>query len=334
MLFDAPTLRDPYAIKVGINQLMTQNGSALYDITDFNTSTYTATITLAQGSDANIADDTKLYLLRNSSIGEDFGSQSDVFYATSDYNYLSNFSYTIRIGNPQRKGQISYHIQEMTFDNQLENNIPDAIRNLERRIVKDFRVQGTGAASRNSNTIQAGNGSRSGGILTLANARGLYTASVSVPISEDLLETDMIELRNRGAFTTINDRTRAYQSSYCKAYCSESTLADINKVIRLQRVPEAFFDAADKMGGTAGTFGSAFLVNGVIVEFFVSDGISDSELLYVPREDLVEVKLLRMLEEQQELPGGDNEVRMYNCTYQTRVKNPWLLGSRTNLVRI
>jgi len=335
MTFDAPTLRDPYAVKTGVHQVRTQNNSALYNITDFDPATFTATVSLAQGTDSNIGDNTKLYLLRDGEIGDDFGSQSDVFYATSDFNYLSNFSYTIRISNPHRKGQLKYHIEELTFDNQLENNIPDAVRNLERRIIRDFRVQGAGAASRNGNDIQAGNGSRSGGIIDLANARGMYTASAgSAAISEDLLETDMIELRNRGAFTTINERTRTYQSSYCKAYVSEETLGDLNKLIRLQRAPDAFYSEREKMNGTAGTFGYAVEVNGVIIEFFVSDGVSDNEILYVPQDFLIEVKLLRMLEEQQELPGGDNEVRMYNCTWSTCVKNPWLLGLRTNLIRL
>lgn len=335
MVFSPPTLMNPYSVKIGVNQIMTQNGSAIYDVTDWDPNTYTATVALNQGTDASITTTTELYMIRDGEVGENFGSQNDVFYATSDYNYISNFSYTIRIGNPQRKGQILHHIDEITFDNQVENNMPSAIRNLERRVIKDFRVQGTGGATRNGNTIQSGQGSRAGGIITLGNARGLYTASAgTTPISEDLLETDMIELRNRGAFTTINERTRGYQTAYCKAYISEATLGDLQKLIRLERAPEAFYSEREKMNGEAGTFGIAYYVNGVIIEFFVSDGIADNEILYVPREDLIQIKVLRMLEEQEARSDGDNEVRMYNCTYTVCVKNPWLLGYRSNLIRV
>lgn len=335
MVISASSLVTPYSIKVGIHQLMTQSGSAVYNITNYNSSTNTLTIVLDQGSDANIASGTTLWLIRNSQVGEDFGAQSDVQAVTSDYNYISNFSFTVKIANPNKNGQLSYHFEDLTFENQLQNNIPEAIRTLERRIVKDFRVQGTGAVSRNGNTIQAGNGSRSGGIIALANARGLYTASSgSSAISEDILETDMIALRQRGAFTTINERTRDMGLNYCKVYCNETTLGDVNKLTRILRAPEAAFGVSDKIGGKLGTFATHVLANGVVDEFFPSDGLADNELLYVPQDDLIEVRILRMMEEQEPLYNGDNEVRMYNVTFATTVKSPWLLGYRSNLVRL
>lgn len=335
MIIDASSLVAPYSIKVGVHQVQTQNNSAIYNITDSDAAANTLTITLDQGTDASLADNTELFLIRNSEIGEDVGSQNDVAYATSDYNYLSNFSFTIRIGKMNQNKQLSYHFDEITFENQLQNNVPEAVRTLERRSVKDFRVQGTGAAARNSNSIQSGNGSRAGGILTLANARGLYTASTgSAALSEDILETDMINLRQRGAFTTLSERTRDMGMSYCKVYCNEVTLGDLNKLTRIQRAPEAFFGANNNGGRPAGTFNKAIEVNGVILEFFPSDAMSNSELLYVPQDDLIDIRVVRMLEELPEIERGDNSLKMFSVTYSVCVKSPWLLGHRSNLIRL
>lgn len=335
MTIDASSLVAPYSIKVGVHQLQTTSNSAIYNITDYNSSTNVLTIALDQGTDANLADNTELWLIRNSNIGEDAGSHNDVSYATSDYNYLSNFSFTIKIANMNQNGQLMYHFDEITFENQLENNVPEAIRTLERRALKDYRVQGTGATARNSNTVQSGNGSRAGGIITLANARGLYTASSgSAALSEDILETDIRTLRQRGAFTKMSTRTREFGMSYCKVYCNETTLSDLNKLVRIQRAPEAFFAQSDKNGGTAGTFTRAIQVNGVILEFCPSDGMADNELFYVPQDDLIEVRVVRMLEEQPKLDRGDNSIKLFSVTYTVIVKSPWLLGHRTNLVRL
>jgi hypothetical protein len=335
MVVDASSLVAPYSIKVGVHQLQTTNNSAIYNITNYDSATNTITITTDQGTDASLADGVELWLIRNSEIGEDAGSQSDVAYATSDFNYLSNFSFTIKIANMNQNGQLSYHFDEITFENQLENNVPEAIRTLERRCLKDFRVQGTGATARNSNTIQSGNGSRAGGILTLANARGMYTASTgSAALSEDILETDIQTLRLRGSFTTMSAKTREFGMSYCKVYCNEVTLGDLNKLVRIQRAPEAFYAQSDKNGGTAGTFTRAIQVNGVILEFCPSDGMADNEILYVPQDDLIKIRVVRMLEEQPRLDRGDNAIKMFSVTYSVVVKSPWLLGHRSNLVRL
>jgi hypothetical protein len=213
--------------------------------------------------------------------------------------------------------------------------MPEAIRTLERRVIKDTRAQGTGAAARNGNAIQSGNGSRAGGIISLANARGLYTASSgSAGLSEDILTTDMLTLRERGAFSTVSEKTRDMGLSYCKAFCNNQVIGDVNKLIRIGRDAAAFFGPNDKIGGKGGTFGNVLVADGVAIEFIPSDGMADNEILYVPDDDLVEVRVLRMMEEQEPIPGGDNETRMYTVTYSTVVKSPWKLGYRSNLIRI
>lgn len=335
MVISASSLVAPYQIKANIHQVQTQSGSATYNITAYNSGTNTLTITLAQGSDANLANGTTLFLIRDVNVGANANTDPDLWTVTSDYNYISNFAFTIKLANPNKNGQLSYHLDDLSFANQLSNLMPEAVRTLERRVIKDTRAQGSGAAARNGNTIQSGNGSRAGGIISLANARGLYTASSgSAGLSEDLLNTDMLTLRERGAFSKVSDKTRDMGLAYCKAFCSNQVIGDVNKLIRIGRDAASFFGPNDKIGGKGGTFGNVLVADGVAIEFIPSDGMADNEILYVPDDDLIEVRVLRMMEEQEPIPGGDNETRMYTVTYSTCVKSPWKLGYRSNLIRI
>ncbi len=335
MVVDASSLVRPYSIKVGVHQLQTPSGTALYQITGYNSTTNTINVTLLDGADANLASGAQLWLSRGNGIGEDAPAINDVQFATSDYNYISNFSFAVAISNPDKNGQLKYHFKEITFDNQLENNMPEAIRTLERRAWKDFRRAGTGAATRNGNTIQAGYNSRAGGVITLASARGLYTASLgSAVISEDLHAEDIAELRLRGAFTTINEKTRDMGLSYCRVYCNPAALGDFNKYVRINRAPEAFYGAPEKFGGTAGTFGYTVDVDGVRLEYTPTDGLAPNEIFYDTDEDLIKIKVLRMMEEQEPIYRGDNEIRTYQVSYTTTVSSPIKLGYRSNLVRL
>lgn len=337
IVLSAPTIINNYTIKPGITQLQTTGSTPLiFTVNAWNSATNTATVTVTSGSDANIASGSNLYLTRSNAMGSSFDVISDTYYATSDFNYLENFFHQIIIANPQKEGRITTHVNENTFANQLENLMPEIIRTLEVKALKNSRGAGTGGATRNGNIIQSGNGSTSGGILAAMQARSGYVTASSAPISEDLLETDMIQLRNRGAFTTIDKRVREFGLGVCNAYCSEATFGDVNKLVRLERAPDAFFALSEKKGGLAGTFATAYIANGVIVNFKISQAIEDNEILYIPQraEKLINVDVLRMAEEQPALANGDNEIRMYATTWLTRVACPWLLGYRSGLVRL
>lgn len=332
MTLTAPTYGANYVIKAGVSQVQNAAGTLIFPITAYNSGTNVITLGTAIGTDVNLASGATVMITRSSQVGENFGSQNDTLFATADYNYISNFSYTLFLSNLHEQGRLINRRNEMSFANQFENNMPQAVSTLEIRAMKDVRTQGTGAATRNSNVIQSGDGAHAGGILNLASARGMYTASSGTsPISEDVLETDIRTLRRRGAFTTPSGRVRDKKIGKTTAYCSENTLAQINKMTRLERAPEAYFGLSDKEGGYAGTWCTGFLVNGVVVDFEVSDAMADNEIVYIPREDLIDIQILRMAEEQERLPGGDNVKSMIQFTYSVAVRNPWLLGYRSNL---
>lgn len=333
MTIDAPTTVNPFVVYPGSSQVMTEDGGAVYDITAVNDAQTLITITFSVGTDVNLTDNTELFLVMNDDIGSDFGAQNNAVFASSDINFVGNMSDTLRIANPIADGRfLDLGFNEGSFEHQVSNNLPRTIRALERRVIKDIRTAGSNANTSNGFTRTAGTGSRPGGIVSFINSGGGFTPTNSTPIGEDVLEADMIALRDRGAFTQITDRTRNMTMSTVDAYISEETLGDINKLVRLERAPEIFLEK--KMNGTAGTWVTSFTVNGVIIDFNVSDGMTDSEILYIPRAEDVEIPVLRLYEEQPEDNAGDNTKKMYTTTFSVKASRPFLMGHRTNLTRL
>lgn len=331
----APTNVNPFdtELKPGVSQLRTEDGSLTWDVTAVNSTNTVITVSVSQGTDANVANASKLYIIRKDNIGADFGPQNDISTSSTDINYLTNFSQTISIANPVANGSFKHFGEnELSFEQQLENNMPLIIRNIERGLVKGQRVQGNNAKTGSGFTRTSGTDSEAGGIISYINAGGGYTASTSAAISEDVLETDIIELRERGAFTTMSASEREYGITYCDAYISEATLGDLNKLIRLERPPEKTLSSQEN--GLFGTFSHEYTVNGVRVRFHISDGISDSEVLYIPNKDYIDAQIMRLAEEQPERNDGDNTKKLYTTTYSLCVKAPWILGHRTNLTRL
>lgn len=331
----APTNVNPFdtELKAGVSQLRTEDGTLTWDVTAVNGTNTVITVSVAQGTDANVANGSKLYIIRKDNIGSDFGPQNDISTSLTDINYLTNFTQTLSIANPVADGSFRHFGQnELSFEQQLENNMPLIIRNIERGLIKGQRVQGNNPKTGGGFTRTAGTDSEAGGVISFINSGGGYTATTASPISEDILETDIIELRERGAFTTMSATDREYGVTSCDAYISEATLGDLNKLVRLERPPEKTLSQQEN--GVFGTFSHEYTVNGVRVKFHISDGMSDSEVLYIPNKDYIQAQVMRLAEEQPERNDGDNTKRMYATTYSLCVKAPWILGHRTNLTRL
>ena len=80
MTFDVSSLAFPYQIKPGVHQVKTKNGGATYNILAFNATTGVASVQFAAGlgTDANIADNVELFLIRNAAIVDNASQQNDI----------------------------------------------------------------------------------------------------------------------------------------------------------------------------------------------------------------------------------------------------------------
>lgn len=334
---DAPTASNPYTIIPGVTQFATRTSVPLvWVVTAYNSGTYTATVSVVSGTDTNVADNTVLDLQRSTPIGSPFANISDVHYATSDYNYIENYNFELAIDNLHSAGRfVSATENELTFANQLQNNMSMIAKILEKKFLRGARSAGTGGVTQNGNTVQAGNGSTMGGILQAMAARGGITNTDATPISEDFLESIMIQLDNNGAFNNIDERVKTYGIDMVDAYCSPSQLGSLNKLTRLQRAPDAFYGENEKTGGTAGTWNHKIIAYGKLITFQVSDAMTNSEILFVPKgKSLLSLKVMRFAEEQPELNIGDAKRRLYATTATASVTNPWCLAYANSLTTL
>ena len=331
----APSNYSPFdtEIKANVSQLVTQDGSLRFNVTAVNGTFTVLTVSVASGTDTNLAAGTKLFISRRGDIGDDFGTQNDISTATTDYNFITSFSHTLKIANPIADGSFeNFGENELSFSRQLENLYPTVIRNMERGLLKDSRIEGANPKSGAGFTRTAGTGAQAGGLVSFISSGGGYTISSGLAaLTESTLITDMGNLRDRGAFTNPSAMERSYGGDTCDAYISPATLGDINKLVRLERDDKAL---SAQENGKFGTFVTQVIADGVLVSFYLSDGIADNEVIYIPKKEYIEAKVMRLAEEQPELPGGDNTKKMFATTFSLCVKAPWILGHRTNLVRL
>jgi len=330
----APSNYNPFdnELKASVSYLRTEDGSATYEVTAVNAAYTSITVTLSTGSDANLASGAKLYIIRKEDIGGDFGAQNDTATATTDINYITNFTHTISIANPVADGSFQHFGQnELSYEQQLANKMPEIIRMIERGGLKGERTQGSNPATSGGFTRTAGTGSEAGGVTSFISSGGGYSTTGSA-ISEDILETDLIQLRDRGAFSAMSSYDRDLGVPTCDVYLSETMLGDLNKLVRLERPAEKTLSS--QSGGTFGTWCYEYLINGIKCKFYVSDAASDTELIYVPNKENIELRIMRLAEQQPERNDGDNTKRLYATTFSLCAKAPWTLGTRTGMSRL
>lgn len=327
----APSIFNPFQtyLKPGISQLQTEAGTLIFNLTATNSATSPTVLTLnvSSGTDVNLATGTKLYIMRNTEVGENYGQQNDTAVSTSNYNFFTNFSYTLKIANPVARGQFLHFGQnELSFAQQLQNLTPDAIRTIERGIGKGQRIQGANPVTASGFTRTSGTGSQAGGIVSYVQNTGGYTPTTAAAFSEDLLEEDFINLRERGAFSKMGEMERDMGFSTCDIYLSEAQFANAQKNVRLERPAEKTLE-----GKRWGTWVTEYAVNGVVGVFHISDALADDEIIYVPNRDQIKVDVFRFLDNEGETVFGDNTTMIVENTFTTQVRAPWTLGYRTNL---
>ena len=336
MTISAPTNFNPFntELKAGVSKIATNAGTLQFSVDGINSSTEIQ-ISVALGTDANLTAGTKLYIQRDGDFGEGFKAHNDTSVATTDFNFITNFYHDLGIASPIAEGKFEYAgTNELSFGNQEENLLPTVVRQMERRVLKDIRVEGSNPQDNAGFSRTAGTGAQAGGVYYYINNNGGYTVtSGNAGLTEDTIETDLIELRERGAFQNMDNYERSYAGDELDAVISEVTLGDIQRQVRLQRENAQGNDGGPGLGNPIAPYA---IVNGVKVNFKLSSGMGDNEVLYLPKQkDLIKVEVLRMFEEPSEKWGDGDAVKgKYATTFSTCVKAPWVLGYRTNLSRV
>lgn len=324
MQLAAATDYSPYRISNGKSIVITPS-RAVYRVDSFNSTTRIAQVTHLQGTDVNVSSGSTLFLSKKTPIGSKFSGESELSFASLDYNYIDNFDDEIVLDSlAYKKRYKSEGTYELSFEYQADELLPDVMGRLENALVRGNRLQGTGGTSKG-----AGFDASAGGILFYNATGGGYTVTASTQFSRSMIATDMRQLRLRGGFNARNATNRNNGQITCDMFVSEAMLqyandvvyADVHGTIKLDK----------KQNGTFGYFFYEFLENGVKVRMHVSDALNDDEVIYIPNASQVELLMYRFFEPQPDDVYGDGKVRMYSTTWSVKVHNPWTIGYRKNV---
>lgn len=334
MTLSAATNANPYKVTEGVTRIETQDGAATYKVVTWNSSTLVATIALEFGSDSSLATAVDLYLGKGGTVGEDFGNGDgdELQFATSDINYPSVIYHRLKSADPNEEGKwttvgidearISHHERKLYIQN---------LQQLERNLFYSTRAAGTSASSRQSNTITAGLNSHAGGLAQFINAQGGRVAdnSSATPINEDDIISDVQFIRERGGLTNMMSVDRSEnQLREVDLYCSETTLGDINKFIRLERDEKAL---SGQVNGQFGTWATRLIANGAYVNVHVSTGVKNRDYFMLPATSAISHDFLYFFDEVSIGKTGHNEKKMYVSLFTTEVPNATSMVQRKNL---
>lgn len=338
MTFDAETNINPYKITENVTHVKTQDDSAVYKITTFNTTTRVATISLAFGSDASLADNTELYLAKYDRYGADFGvtNEGDTLqFTTSDINYPTFIYERIKSadGNEERRWT-DVGFSEATIYHQEDKLYAQHVLQIERDLFYSTKTEGSSAATRQGNKLSSGLDSRAGGLAGFINAQGgrVVDNTSTLPVSEADIITDVEFIRDVGGLTYfLNFERGENQMAEIDLYCSEKTLSDINKFIRLERDEKAL------SGQTNGQFGSwahRLIANGAYVNVYSTSGVKDNDYFMIPSMANIEHKFNYYFDKILIGKTGHNVKCMYASSYTTCVPNAFTMVHRKNLARL
>jgi hypothetical protein len=338
MTLNVATNANDFKITPNITYIETTDGSLVFPITAYNTGTGVATLgTLAFGSDANVASGTTLRLTKYGTYGEDFGSsggdefqlsKTDINYPTFIYHRLQSAD-----GNEENKwdtvgmneAQIA-HIEKKFY---VQN-----LKQLEGGLFYSVKAAGSGAATRQGNTITSGLDSKAAGLNTFISANGGRTpdnGSVT-PVSEKDIIKDVEFMRDTGALTDLMsfDRNEG-QLGEVDMYVSEATLGDINKFIRLERDEKALSAQAN---GVFGSWGTRLIANGAYVNVKVSSGVKDNDYFMMAANADIKHKFIYFFDKVNIGKTGHNTKCMYVTGYTTCPANSNAMVHRKNIARL
>lgn len=337
MVLEAPTLLNPFKVTANVTRIESQDGSAVWKVTAWNSGTNTATITLEYGSDANQADATVLYMTKYDTYGADFGSGDgdELQFSTTDINYPTFIYHRIKSASGNEEGKfLTVGVDEAQISHQEKKLYTQNIVQLERNLFYSVKAAGSSPATRQSNTITAGLNSKAAGLATLINGQGgrVVDNTSTSAVSEADIIADIEYVREVGGLTNMMSFDRGENNmGVVDIYCSEKTLSDINKFVRLERDQKAL---SSQTNGVFGSWSTRLIGNGCYANITVTSGVKDNDYFIVPANADIKHKFIYFFDKVQIGKTGHNEKLMYVTGYTTCAANAFSFVHRKNLARL
>lgn len=307
---------------------------AKYKVTTWDPATRIAGVTLLNGTDVNLPASTVVSLTRHNMRGDIANAGEDSTFGGGDYNYWSHFNMKFSFADDMLNGSYKVDINEYTLDHQVSMNLPVVYGNFEQKCWHDFRNAGlpvsATAARLPDGTNQGGQGSRAGGVIPLARARGLYEVSLGgSPLSINFFsDLSLILSQDRGAWGTVSDlQTELMNASGLKnaiVYIDPTKINEPSKLAGLIGSKDALYDAADKIDGIIGVKTRKVLGDDVLYNFIPTDGLRGTNAAYVVTEPSdIEVRVHHFMQELELAKRGAFTETMCENSFTTLVSCPW-----------
>lgn len=331
MSITAGSTTNPTVLFVGNSQLSTTDGALIFNVTGFNSTKTSLTVSVAVGSDTTIASGTTLRVTSYKEHGSDSGAEAYFEGATSDINYFSNKQFNFKVAKLIEDGKfedIGYN--ELSVEHQEKFAFKNCLKQIEFDVFKSPRSAGTGAPTRQGNTTSSGTGARAGGYATFINNGGGRVVSTAAVLSESMLASDVAYMRDLGAFQDLEETVDNPEGeAIVKVYCNRATLEYVNSLVKLERYAGTYNPS---QRGRVGTYVTDYLVGGIVLKFTPTTGLDTGELIYEPRPDLNSIEVIRMFETTADYKeSGDNRKVTKSVTWRGRFMAPWLSVWRTNI---
>jgi len=275
------------------------------------------------------ADNSKIFIFPTNASGAAKLGRDDTQLASRQHNFVENYQLEIPIANLLSQGrQPSFStVNEASFKHQLSLLAKASKRVLETSWFYGRRNEEGGAAQTSSSLTftAAGGKTHTGGVsFFIGQDSGITNASASAPISELTLQSDIRSLRDRGAFSDLDDQ--AFNEGQALLFCSLTQADKISQIVFPYRVQ---MDLKSKEFGTGI---DVFNVSGIRLRIMPSQGVQDDDIFYIPsNKGTYQLKVQRFVEPQEENVSGDQTTAIYATTWLNKIGNGFICGERTGL---
>jgi len=275
------------------------------------------------------ADETRIYIFPTNATGAAKLGRNDSQLSSRNHNFAENFQLEIPTENLIRQGRRKSFssVKEGSPKHQLSLLAKATRRVLEVSWFYGVRNEEGGAAVSDSDLTLTSDGGKvhTGGLrFYLGLDSGISNPSLGAPISELDLQSDIRELRDRGAFSDLDDTS--FNEGQCMIFCSLTQKDKIAQIVFPYRVQ------TDLKSNEFGTNIDVFDLSGIRCRIIASQGVQDSDIFYVPNnKNMFKIRVQRFVEPQEENVSGDQTTDIYATTWLNEVGNAFIVGERTGL---
>jgi hypothetical protein len=293
--------------------------------------TWTVTRAAFGSTAATHTDNDYIYLVPINAIGSAKLGKDDSQFAGREHNLVQNYHDEIPVANLLDEGRMPswVDVNEASPEEQRKNLDYRARKAIELCFWYSRRNNLGGAAATTSNlTLTADGGKNTTGGVHYFNAQhsGLTPSSSSAPPTIVDIQTDLRDLRDRGAFEGF--QTTEYGDASALLVCDLVSFSKINQL----PWPQIQITNPGGKEMTYGTYTRRLMIDGILVDIEASSEVQAGHYFLLPKKkDRFQIRIQRFCEKQPVNPDGDQRVCIYATTWLNVVGDGYTTVFRSSL---